>query len=103
MRDAYAVFADAGDNFAANFARQLFGSENPGELVREKLDEQRGDVRGGVGDRSGKSSLLADLIECRERAVTADQKLPVLLFSAFDAAHEHGCGEARILQNSQTD
>lgn len=63
------------------------------------FNEERGDVRGGIGNRSGDHAAAAKLIESWHGGVPADENGLVVL----DTLDEDGGGETSVFENAAAD
>ncbi len=96
--DANVARAKLVEDGAAGIGGNLRRKEDAGFVAREMLDEEGGDVRGGVGNRRGDHAAATKLIESGDRCIPADEDGLIVL----GAADEDGGGEAGVFENAAT-
>src|SRR5207302_5851683 len=99
VRDSDAVVSDSRKDGSARFRGQHLRGKYSGKLAREEFDEQRRHVRRGVCHRCCESSLLANLIKRRKRAIAAYHQVFVRSFAVILSLDQRRCREPRVLQN----
>ena len=97
MSDADVVIADSGEDGAASVGGQHLRRKNSRNLPLEELYEKCSNVRRRVGYRRRKSSLLPNLIQRGERAVTAYQQVLIFPLPTFHSPDKNGCGKTSVL------
>src|SRR6266566_1606935 len=103
MSELNAGRAHARQDLAPNLRRKRLRRKHSRLLAREIFDEERRHMRGGIGNGCGEKSPPADLVQRRESAIAAEQQALVVFGTVLFPLHEHGEGEARVLQHSLAD